>query len=91
MQNEQGPTFQNTKKFEKEFPRFSSNFENQLKNIYKEKALFGNFLFAVVDEIGLAYSVGINRDILAGKESSLNNNSPIYIASSNLQEHYLKY
>lgn len=75
-------TFQNSKKFEKEYPKFSSKFENQLKNIYKEKSLFGDFIFAVVDENGLTYSVAMNRNILAGKESSLNNNSPIYIASS---------
>ena len=30
----------------------------------------------------MAYSFAINRDILNGKESSLDNNSPIYIASS---------
>jgi len=43
--------------------------------------LFGDFIFAVVDEKGLAYSSAINRDILDDKKSSLNNNSPIYIAS----------
>ncbi|MEX2411843.1 MAG: serine hydrolase [Candidatus Paceibacterota bacterium] len=75
-------TFQNTQKFKEEHPQFSSKFENQLKDIYKEKALFGDFIFAVVDENGFAYSIAINRDILDGKKSSLNNNSPIYIASS---------
>ncbi|MCW9707271.1 serine hydrolase domain-containing protein [Fodinibius salsisoli] len=72
----------NTSKFPKAHPQFSSKFENQLKNIYKENALFGDFIFAMVDENGLAYSFAINRAILTGKKSSLNNNSPIYIASS---------
>lgn len=75
-------TSQNTNKFQKEHSQFSSKFENQLKDIYKEKALFGDVIFAIVDENGLAYSFAINRDILDDKKSSLNNNSPIYIASS---------
>ncbi len=75
-------TFQNTKKFQEEYPKFSLKFENQLREIYKERMLFGDVIFAVVDENGLAYSFAINRDILDGKKSSLSNNSPIYIASS---------
>lgn len=75
-------TSQNINKFQEKHPQFSSKFENQLKEIYKEKALYGDFIFAVVDENGLIYSFAINRDILEGKKSSLNNNSPIYIASS---------
>lgn len=75
------PTFQNVSKFQEEYPRFSSEFENQLKEIYLEKALFGDFIFAVVDGNGLAYSFAINREILKGEKSSLDNNSPIYIAS----------
>ena len=74
--------FQNTDKFQEEHPQFSSKFESQLKDIYKEKELFGDFIFAVVDDNGLAYSYAINREILNGKKSSLDNNSPIYIASS---------
>jgi CubicO group peptidase (beta-lactamase class C family) len=74
--------FQNTSKFQEEHPQFSSKFENQLKGIYKEKALFGDFIFAVIDENGLAYSFAINREILDNKKSSLDNDSPIYIASS---------
>lgn len=69
-------------KFQKEHSNFSAKFEKQLKNIYNEKELFGDFIFAVVDENGLAYSFAINREILNGKKSSLDNNSPIYIASS---------
>jgi len=75
-------TFQNTQKFQEKYPQFSSKFETRLKNIYKENALFGDFIFAVVDENGLAYSFALNREILNSKKSSLNNNSPIYIASS---------
>ncbi|MEN7548598.1 serine hydrolase [Rapidithrix thailandica] len=75
-------TLQNTRKFQEEHPKFSSKFESQVKDIYKEKELFGDFIFAVVDENGLAYSFAINREILNGKKSSLDNNSPIYIASS---------
>ncbi|NMH86997.1 serine hydrolase [Flavivirga sp. Y03] len=71
----------NQKEFKKKHPLFSSQFENQIKNIYKEKALFGDFMFAVVDENGLAYSFTLNRDILEGNKTSLTNNSPIYIAS----------
>jgi CubicO group peptidase (beta-lactamase class C family) len=75
-------TFQNTNKFQVEHPQFSSKFESQLKDIYKEKELIGDFIFAVVDENGLAYSFAINSEILSGIKSSLDNNSPIYIASS---------
>ncbi|WP_245905273.1 serine hydrolase domain-containing protein [Gelidibacter algens] len=77
-----GFTSQNTNKFQNEHPQFSSKFENQLKELYQEKALYGDFIFALVDQNGLAYSFAINRDILEEKKSSLNNNSPIYIASS---------
>lgn len=75
-------TSQNISQFQEEHQNFSSKFENQLKDIYKEKELFGDFIFAVVDENGLAYSYAINREILNDQKSSLNNNSPIYIASS---------
>ncbi len=72
---------QNTKVFKAAHPQFSSKFESQLKSIYKENALFGDFIFAVVDENGLAYSFALNQDIIEGKKSSLNNNTPIYVAS----------
>lgn len=73
---------QNRSKFKQEHPYFSSKFENEIKEIYKEKALFGDFIFAVVDENGLAYSFALNRDVLDGKKSSFDDNSPIYVASS---------
>jgi len=59
----------------------SSQFEEQITKIYKEKELYGDFIFAVVNEDGLAYSFAMNRDILEGRESSLDNDSPLYIAS----------
>lgn len=72
----------NTKKFQEEHPKFPSKFENQLKDIYIKEEMFGDFIFAVVDENGLAYSFAINKEILNSKKSSLDNNSPLYIASS---------
>ena len=80
-QHNNNVAFKNQKEFEKRNPHFSSQFENQVKKIYKENELFGDFIFAVVDENGLAYSFAMNRNILEGKKSSLDNNSPIYIAS----------
>tara|TARA_R110002012_G_scaffold38661_3_gene107365 strand:- start:78222 stop:79700 length:1479 start_codon:yes stop_codon:yes gene_type:complete len=77
-----GVLSENTSNFEKENPTFSTQFENNVKDIYLEKEMFGDFIFAVVDENGLAYSFALNREILQGKESSLNNDAPIYIASS---------
>lgn len=62
-------------------PEFSLHFEEHVTNIYQEKELKGDFLFAVVDENGLLYSYALNNEILNGNKSSLNNNSPIYIAS----------
>ncbi|MGM5470323.1 serine hydrolase domain-containing protein [Flavobacteriaceae bacterium LMO-SS05] len=75
-------TVQNTSKFQVAHPNFSSQFENQVKTIYQEKGLFGDFIIAVIDEQGLAYSFAINRELLNGNTSSLDTNSPIYIASS---------
>lgn len=75
-------TFQNTEKFLEKHPQFPSKFEHQLKAIYQGNGMFGDVLFAVVDESGLVYSYALNREILNGEKSSLNNNSPIYIASS---------
>jgi CubicO group peptidase (beta-lactamase class C family) len=75
-------TPENTSKFKEENPTFSTQFENKVKDIYLEKEMYGDFIFAVVDENGLAYSFALNREILQGKESSLDNDAPIYIASS---------
>ncbi len=73
---------ENTSKFKAEFPEFSSQFQSKAIEIYQQKEMYGDFIFAVVDENGLAYSFALNREILDGEESSLDNDAPIYIASS---------
>jgi CubicO group peptidase (beta-lactamase class C family) len=75
-------TLQNTDIFKKEHPGFATQFQNKVKDIYLEKEMYGDFIFALVDENGLAYSFTLNREILNGKEASLGNDTPIYIASS---------
>ncbi|MHA7832690.1 MAG: serine hydrolase domain-containing protein [Flagellimonas sp.] len=72
----------NKEKFEKEHSDFATKFQNKVRDIYTEKEMHGDFIFAVVDENGLAYSFALNREILKGEESSLDNDTPIYIASS---------
>lgn len=71
----------NNNTFIKNNSEFSLNFEEQITKIYREKEIQGDFLFAIVDESGLVYSYGLNNEILNGNLSSLDNNSPIYIAS----------
>ncbi len=75
VENENKQTFLNNNS------DFSQKFERQVIDIYKEKELQGDFLFAIVDENGLVYSYALNNKILNGNPSTLNNNSPIYIAS----------
>ena len=75
-------TKQGSSEFLQEHAQFKSKFEDQLISLYKEKSLFGDVIFAIVDEDGLVYSFALNREILEGKKSSLDNNSPLYIASS---------
>ena len=72
---------QNSDLFKKNNPQFAPKFEKELKEIFKANALYGDFVFAVVDENGLAYSFALDRDILEGKKSSLNNDMLFYIAS----------
>ena len=71
----------NQNEFEARNPDFTFQFESETKQIFKENELFGDFIFAVVDANGLAYSFALNRNILEGKKTSLDDNSPIYIAS----------
>lgn len=78
---QQHPDESNKKEFESRNPEFAIQFETEIKKIYEENELFGDFIFAVVDENGLAYSFALNRAILEGRKSSLDDNSPIYIAS----------
>ncbi|GAB3196938.1 hypothetical protein GCM10027293_10410 [Pontibacter aydingkolensis] len=73
---------QSSSEFLQEHPQFSSEFENKLRGIYTDKSLFGDVIFGVVDENGLVYSFALNREIIEGKATSLDNNSPLYIASS---------
>ena len=80
-QQHPGESKRNQKEFEARNPDFTFQFESEIKKIYEENELFGDFIFAVVDENGLAYSYALNRDILEGRKSSLDDNSPIYIAS----------
>lgn len=72
----------NSEIFAENHPVFATQFQNKVKDIYLEKEMYGDFIFAVVDENGLAYSFTLNREILNGKEGSLGNDTPIYIASS---------
>ena len=81
MSCQQHPNESNQKEFETQNPDFAIQFETELKKIYKENELFGDFIFAVVDENGLAYSFAFNKNILEGRKSFLDDNSPIYIAS----------
>lgn len=81
FQNDTGSSAQNSNLFKENHPQFASKFEDELKEIFKAKDLYGDFLFAVVDENGLAYSFALDRDILEGKKSSLDNDTPLYIAS----------
>ncbi|WP_035077819.1 serine hydrolase domain-containing protein [Anditalea andensis] len=60
---------------------FSLNFEKKIKSIYTENEMQGDFIFAVVNEKGLVYSYALNNEILKGNITSLDNHSPIYIAS----------
>jgi len=60
---------------------FKLKFGNKITNLYKNNQLHGDFLLAVVNEKGLAYSFAMNRNILSKKPTTLDNNSPIYIAS----------
>lgn len=80
--SQKGTAFENYNRIDGEIPQFSLKFEEKLKDIYLESAIQGDFLLAVVDKKGLMYSTALNQELLNGKKSSLNNNSPIYIASA---------
>jgi len=45
----------NQKEFEARNPDFTFQFESELKKIYEENELFGDFIFTVVDENGLVF------------------------------------
>jgi CubicO group peptidase (beta-lactamase class C family) len=56
-------------------------FESAIAALYDEYNLQGDFLIGVVGENGLIYSKQFNRKLLSGEQSSLNNETPFYIAS----------
>ena len=56
-------------------------FESAIAALYDEYNLQGDFLIGVVGENGLIYSKQFNRKLLSGEPSSLNNETPFYIAS----------
>ncbi len=67
--------------FLKSNPDFQTTFENRLAAIYGEYKLSGDFIIGIVNQNGLVYSYALNKDILEEKPSSLNDDSPIYLAS----------
>lgn len=67
--------------FQKLNPDFDSKLNNKISSIYKDLNIYGDFLIGVVNENGLVYSCAMNKDILSGKTSTLDANSPVYIAS----------
>ncbi len=62
-------------------PEFPSKFEAKITELYRNYNLQGDFIIGLVTEDGLAFSFALNKEILAGKPSTLNNESPIYLAS----------
>ena len=62
----------NQKEFEARNPDFTFQFESELKKIYEENELFGDFIFTVVDENGLVFwfirklknKTGLNRSLV---------------------------
>lgn len=71
----------NQEVFRAKHPGFAQKLEGKVRHIFMSDSLAGDFLLAVVDEDGLAYSYALNRRILLGEDSGLNNDSPIYVAS----------
>jgi len=71
----------NRQAFRQSNPQFAPLFESGIRTVYNDFNVAGEFLFAVVDENGLAYSYVLNDDILNGRASTVDENSPIYVAS----------
>src|SRR5690606_20521411 len=69
------------KEFTGDHPGFGPKFESKINQLYREKALFGDFMLAVVDQGGLVHFQAVNRELLEGKASTLDKDSPIYVAS----------
>lgn len=60
---------------------FKEKFESKVTELYQEYHLQGDFLVGVVGENGLIYSQVINKQSINGEKSSINNNTPFFIAS----------
>ena len=79
--NTDSERLENQRDFFEANKEFKSKFESRIKNIFLDKQLAGDFLLAVVNEKGLAYSYALNREIINNEPNTLDNNSPIYVAS----------
>ena len=62
-------------------PDFVAKFDSTITSLYQDYHLYGDFIIGLVNKDGLFYSYAMNKDILEGRPSSLNNDSPIYLAS----------
>jgi len=60
---------------------FESRFETRIYDLFKNNDIQGDFILGIVDETGLVYSYALNKAIIEKKPYSLNNDSPIYVAS----------
>ncbi|MFZ6034035.1 MAG: serine hydrolase domain-containing protein [Melioribacter sp.] len=60
---------------------FFYKIENKIKTVFNDYGLRGDFLIAVVDECGVNGYAVINRNIIEGRYTDLNIDSPFYIAS----------
>jgi len=67
--------------FLKENVQFKDNFERSIQSIYEDHELSQDFLLAVVNKNGMAYSFAFNGDNAEANNPPLDNDSPIYIAS----------
>ncbi len=59
----------------------SEQFESAIAALFDEYNIQGDFLIGIVGENGLIYSKQFNPKLLSGEPSSLDNNTPFYIAS----------
>lgn len=67
--------------FLKSHPEFESKLNSKIISIYNDYNIYGDLIIGIVNEHGLVYSNAMNKDILGGKPSNLDANSPIYLAS----------
>lgn len=60
---------------------FKEKFEHKIAELYQEYHLQGDFLVGVVGKEGLIYSHAVNKQLLNEGKTSLNNDTPFFIAS----------